>query len=116
MADYDKLLNKLSPGVWYDGASLNHLWKVPTEIRKTRVAYLTKKKMLMRRGRTANVQYRIYNPLAAEVKTVPTPAAAPTTLDELIKAATDIGTENTIMRKALQEAKAIISKALESTK
>jgi hypothetical protein len=56
--DYEKLKNKLSPGVWYSGNELSHTWKLPHVVRKARANSMYHKGMLARQGKTANVQYK----------------------------------------------------------
>ena len=112
--NYDKLLSKLEPGKWYTGKELDVLWRETSSKRKTRVNTMVEAKMLLRRGKTTKTQYALSNIALMGKETVK--EKPPTTLDELIKAASKVGTENEIMRKALQDAKTLIDKALESTK
>lgn len=111
--DYQKFLQKMSPGVWYGGDELDALWKVKPLIRRARATSMYSKGWLDRQGKTVNVQYKLGNPDNKKTKKKKVPL---TTLDGLIAAATLIGTENELLRKALQEAKTLIEKALEVTK
>ena len=110
--DYDKLCKKLTPGVWYAGTELEKAWKVDTKTRRARSVAMFTQGLLLRRGKTAMIQYKLAG-TKAKKKEKDKPD---TTLDELIKAATTVGSENAVMRKALEDAKAIITKALEVNK
>ena len=112
--DYDKLLYTTPIGQWVTGEELEKSWKVTPIIRKARAKVLVTRGFLLRRGKTANVQYKLAG--KGSKKETKAKAKPDTTLDELIKAATTVGSENAIMRKALEEAKAIITKALEVNK
>jgi hypothetical protein len=105
--DYDKLTAALQKGRWYTGTELETLWKVKPKIRKARIAGLAKQGLLITRGKTANIQYQLSSG-KKKIKTIGT-----THIDKLIHAASSIGSENAIMKKALEEIKAIVTKALE---
>ena len=124
--NYEALLNKLEPDVRYKGTDLDRIWGVNTDYRKSRVNVLVKKKKLKRTGKTSNVEYW----LAATTKIEPTGNGVidaklrkeaglppqPSTLDQLIDAASKVGTENRILKKALLDAKELIEQALEAIK
>jgi hypothetical protein len=125
--DYEKLLKKTPAGNWYTGEELRRKWGVGQEVQRARVQALVKKGIFARRGKTANVQYKYL--LTKKKSVAPTGNGVidaklrkeaglpntPTSLEELINAATKLGTENEILKSALYAAKATIEKALEST-
>lgn len=115
--DYEKLQNKLPRDVWFTGPQLSQLWKLKDHVRKARANAMYHKGMLVRRGMTANVQYKLADvtdaPAYKPVKDKPNPNL-PNSLDSLIAAASKVGTENEILKTALQEAKAAIERAFEA--
>ena len=129
--DYEKLIDKVIPNVWYTNNELAKVWGVPKKIERARIQVLVKRKDFIRRGKTANIQYRLaykYNETIHVTIEKPTGNGIidaklrkeaglpknPTSLEELINAATKLGTENEILRKALNEAKTTIEKVLET--
>jgi hypothetical protein len=112
--DYEKLLKKTPAGNWYTGEELRKIWRVDQATQRARIQALVKKGVFGRRGKTANVQYKYLLTKKKSAVPIEKPEAL-SSLEELINAATTLGTENALMRKALNEAKATIEKALEST-
>ena len=112
--DYDYYVKATPLNKWFSGPELETLWNVSTTIRKARIKILVQKGLFRRRGVTANVQYRLLKTTRSDTSNNIVTPVIPTTLDELIAAATKLGTENEIMKKALLTAKAHIEKALES--
>jgi hypothetical protein len=112
---YDKLIDKAIPDVWYTSVELQRIWGVGQEVQRARIQALVKRKDFIRRGKTADTQYKVSNKHNKTVKVTIEKPEALSSLEELINAATTLGTENALMRKALNEAKATIEKALEST-
>ena len=122
--NYDKLIDKTEKNKWFTGKELQKIWRVDTKTRRARIGAMVKQGKFITRGKTANIQYKL-----VKVNILPTSTgngvidaklrkeaglpATPTSLEELINAATKIGSENEILKIALREAKAIIEKALE---
>lgn len=105
--NYDKLLSKLPKDVWVSGPQLDEIWKTAPTTRKYYVGVLHKNGTLQRRGKTTNIQYRLHKKEAV----VPLVTPTSTSLNSLIAAASRVGTENEILKKALQEIQLIIDTA-----
>ena len=131
--------SKMAPKDWYTGEELEHLWRVTTAQRRKITAALRDNCMTSTTGRTSKIKYKV-RPASAwqrkkKYKTKKKPlnppektgngvidaklrekaglAAIPSTLENLISAATEIGTENEIIKQALREIDAIITKVRE---
>ena len=128
--DYEKLLRRLDPNLAYTGKGLQDAWGIKTTDRSHRINMLMQKGMLKRHGNSpqAYTYQAIYKtPTIGAVTTESTGNGViyaklrkeaglpeqPTTLDDLIQAASKLGTEHKIMKAALLKAKADIEKALE---
>lgn len=121
--DYDALLNKLPEDRWISRKELQDAWGLTTSTRKTRLSWLIKYGYIVTRGHTSSIQYKKTKAKAkaktkaktkTKTKTNITPSSK--TLDELINAAVNVGTENELLRKTLIEVQTAINKVLESGK
>jgi transposase-like protein len=115
--NYDRLLNKMDPTVWYSGKELEALWGVDKRVRSLRSTSLVQKKYLKTKGKTADIKYKtcrdVKNNTKPKIKTKA--VGKDGALDELITAATKVGVENQLLKQALKEAEKLIAKALEAT-
>ena len=132
-----KYTRRMPPNVWHTPKELQAVLKISTALRRTLVPHMTKRNMISIRGKTANIQYRRRNEKEWLLKsTTITPqlkftgeikptgngvidaklrkeAGVPESqvlLNNLINAATEIGAENAILRQALCDIDASISK------
>ena len=108
--NYQLLINKLDPHRAYSAKQLEKAWGIKESDRSHRIKMLMKKGMLKREGNSPqSYKYLAWNDSPTVVP------EQPTTLDDLIQAASKLGTEHKIMKAALLKAKADIEKALEVT-
>ena len=118
--------SKLVPGTWYSGAQLDEVWGLTLNQRKHLTTRMVKLGLMRRKGMTTNMLYRINNDTPAnpvpkpkpkpEPKPKPKPKPKPTktsALDVMVNAASELGTENELLKQALREIDAIIAKARE---
>ena len=104
--------SKLVPGTWYSGAQLDKVWGLTLNQRKHLTTRMVKLGLMRRKGVTTNVMYKISSdtPKNPAPKTKPTKTSA---LDVMVNAASELGTENELLKQALREIDAIIAKARE---
>ena len=113
--DYEKLIHRLNPDSRYTGKELQKAWEIKTTDRSHRINMLMQKGMLKRYGSSPQAYtYQAWNDSPVTESTAKQ-LEQPTTLDDLIQAASKLGTEHKIMKAALLKAKADIEKALEVT-
>jgi hypothetical protein len=124
----------LSPKAWYTGKELTAIWEVDTHKRRAIVPHMAKRDMLRRRGQTTNSQYQLRpendwlvvmslakpviettgnGVIDAKLRKEAGVPESQTLLNNLIAAATELGTENQILKQALGEIDATISKVRE---
>ena len=131
MIDKYKVLNfaqKMAANVWYTSDELVTTWGVSKEEKSGLVPHLKKRNMLQTKGHTSQIQYRLrheshWTPEMVEITPIePTgngvidtklrkEAGLPekqTSLDNLVAAATVLGTENGVMRNKLDRIRAIL--------
>ena len=108
--------SKLVPGTWYSGAQLDEVWGLTLNQRKHLTTRMVKLGLMRRKGMTTNMLYRINNDTPANPVPKPKPKPKPTktsALDVMVNAASELGTENELLKQALREIDAIIAKARE---
>jgi len=120
----------ISSGIWYSGPQLSTLWAVSNEHRRNLIPHLTKRDMIRRKGQTSKVLYRLRPESDWKIKNMATytrpiektgngvidaklrkEAGLPATtssLENLISAATELGTDNEILRNKLVRIRAIL--------
>lgn len=125
-----KAARKMQPHVWYTGVSLNGIWRADTAKRKALIAHLKKRCMVSTKGKTTTTKYKVRSEKDWRIKApsvlwpviektgngvidakLRKEAGVPekqTSLDNLVAAATVLGTENGIMRNKLDRIKAIL--------
>ena len=124
--------------IWYTGKELSKKWDVIDSARTGIIAHLVKRNMLKRKGATSTIQYKLVGKEYWQLKHSPNLKkaakkiektgngvidaklrkeagllAVPSALEELIEAATKIGSENESLKQALREIKTTIAKVQE---
>jgi hypothetical protein len=126
-----KYAHLLAPNIWYSGKELSKIWNVNAQKRSGLIQHLVKRDMITRRGATTNITYKI-RPESHWAQVLPKrvektgngvidaklrkEAGLPTTLsslEELITAATKMGTENESLKRALREINTTLDKIRE---
>ena len=120
----------LSSKVWYTGAELAAIWDVLSGLeRKDLVPHMKKRDMIRTKGNTSNIQYKLRPEadwlvdMTLYTKPVETTGngvidaklrkeaglpATTSSLENLISAATELGTDNEILRNKLVRIRAIL--------
>jgi hypothetical protein len=116
-SNHQALLDALPRGVWMSSSIIDQKWGSGTS-RKYRVQQLVKNGLLLRKGNTGNTMYKVAGQSTEKTKSAKstTSAKSPNSLDSLIAAASQVGTENEILKTALKEAAAAIARGLEAIK
>jgi hypothetical protein len=119
----------LKAATWYTGNELDITWGVNKTKRRAIVLSLTKRNVLYTRGKTSKILYKLHPESGWQIKTIEKTgngvidaklrkeagvSEIPSALENLIGAATDIGTENELLKQALRDINAIITKVRES--
>ncbi|RLA51626.1 MAG: hypothetical protein DRR42_09920 [Gammaproteobacteria bacterium] len=123
----------LAPKNWYSSAELTAIWGVDKAKRRALVPHLVKRDMLQRKGQTTNSQYKLRpenawlvaislaDPIEAtgngvidaKLRKEAGISEIPSSLENLIAAATKLGTENELLKQALHDISATIAKVRE---
>ena len=119
---------KMAPKKWYSGKELESLWGVDTAKRRNIVPALKVHCMISTTGRTSQIKYKVrlksawqvtkakYVPpektgngvIDAKLRKEANLPATTSSLENLIAAATTLGTENEVMRNKLDRIRAIL--------
>lgn len=112
--------SKLVPGTWYSGAQLDKVWGLTLNQRKHLTTRMVKLGLMRRKGMTTNMVYKISNDTPTNPVPKPktktktkTKSTKTSALDVMVNAASELGTENELLKQALREIDAIIAKARE---
>ncbi len=129
----------LIPKIWYTGKELDAIWSVASNKRRNIVPSLVRHNILRRRGATSLTQYKLIpesnwleSPLKKKKPTAAKPIETtgnavidaklrkeaglpelPSSLEDLINAATNIGSENESLKQALRDISSTITKVQE---
>jgi len=111
---------RLAPNLWYTGKELDTTWGVTTPQRKGLIAHAVKRGMLKRKGTTSKTRYMLIldgpkptgnGVIDAKLRKEANLPATTSSLENLIAAATTLGTENEVMRNKLDRIRAILDEA-----
>jgi hypothetical protein len=117
---YARKISLSKSSEWLTGMELEKIWGADEKMRRSLIPHMIRRGMLTRKGETSNVRYKqtpesvwkLNRPaptgngvIDAKAKLLP---ATPSSLENLIAAATALGSDNGILRDKLTRIKAIL--------